>query len=85
MAMSQWLTVAGMVIVRRLCSPLKLNASSFKFMEQDLGFVLEYAPKQPAPLPLTCILPPKLSTDSRAPPELYIFINPIAANSISSL
>jgi hypothetical protein len=78
--MFQELVVAGIVTVRRLLSPLNSNPSSFEFTEQDLGFKLEYAPKLPAPLPFMCISQLEKSILSTAPPELYMFNNPIGAN-----
>lgn len=84
MTTSQELVVSGNVSVKRLSSALKSNPTAFEFTEHDLGLVLEYAPKVPAPLPLTWISQPEESVEksiaSTAPPELYIFINPIGAN-----
>lgn len=82
--MSQELVPSGTIKVKRLSSSLKSNSSIFEFIKHDFGFVLEYAPKLPDPLPLTCISQLeeslKKSITSMAPPELYIFINPIGAN-----
>lgn len=76
--------MGGIVTANRLSSALNLNSSFFEFSNTELGFVLEYAPKLPPPLPLMCILQLEeslvKSTDSTAPPELYIFVSPIGAN-----
>lgn len=82
--MTQLMAVSGIVTVKRLSSHLYLNPTLVEFTEQDLGSVLEYAPKLPVPLP-TIRIPLfeeslKKSTLSIAPPELYIFTNPIGAN-----
>ena len=82
--MSQELVLSGTINVKRLSLSLKSNSSVFEFIEHDFGFVLEYAPKFPDPLPLTCISQLeeslKKSIASMAPPELYMFNNPIGAN-----
>lgn len=85
MRMSHELVVAvleAIVIIKKLLCSSYSNLSSREFKVQDFGLALENAPKIPDPLPLMHIseLLFKGPTSSIAPPELYMFSNPIGAN-----
>lgn len=64
-----------------------MNSSSLLSTLQELGLMLQYPPNTPHPLALIMIpsLSPMNAHSSIAPPELYMLIKPMGANSMPPL